>query len=104
MSRQPEWIGIAWYVSEKYDAVRRVMADGHQLPDSFDVWRTKAEHREKELRGLGQVVVRAVIDPETFPDWCRSRGLNVDSQARMLFASLVAKERQAASDSAGRLH
>ena len=33
-----------------------------------------------------------LINPETFPDWCRSRGLNIDAQARNLFAAEAAKD------------
>lgn len=85
-------IGIAWYHPEDYDACLRIMADRHTLPGRFDVWLAKAEAIEKERTSLGYVVVRAFIDPKTFPDWCRSRGLNVDSQARMEYANLIAKE------------
>lgn len=85
-------VGIAWYRPEDYDAIRRVMADGKQLPASFHVWRMNAETGEKQLRRQGHTVVRAYIDPETFPDWCRARGHDVDAQARMDFANIVAKE------------
>lgn len=84
-------VGIAWYNIEDYDAIRRIMADRDQLPDTFAIWRMKAEAREKLYQREGKVVVRVRIDPETFPDWCRSRALNVDSEARMLYASLIAK-------------
>jgi hypothetical protein len=83
-------IGIAWYLPEDYDAIRRIMADRDQIPDSFIEWRDKAQRFEEEKRREGHIVVRALIDPETFPDWCRSRGLNVDAQARMAYANFVA--------------
>jgi hypothetical protein len=84
-------LGIAWYKLEDYDAILRIMADSDKLPDTFSEWRMKAEQREKLERRNGKVVVRVLIDPETFPDWCRSRSLNVDAKARMLYASLIAK-------------
>ena len=85
-------LGFVWYKPEDYDAIRRIMADGHEFPATFHEWRIKAETGEKKFRREGKVVVRAYIDPESFPDWCRARGLNVDSEARKLFANLVAKE------------
>lgn len=85
--------GFAWYHLEDYDAIRRVMADGHQFPATFSEWRMKAETGEKKFRREGKVVVRVFIDPETFPDWCRARGLNIDAHARMLYASLIAKDK-----------
>ena len=30
-----------------------------------------------------------LIDPKTFPDWCRSRNLNADAEARTRFANLL---------------
>jgi len=84
--------GMAWCRPEDYDACLRIMADSNQLSASFHVWLTKAEHREKELRSEGHTIVRVYIDPETFPDWCRTRSLNIDSKARMQYAALIAKE------------
>lgn len=85
-------IGMAWYQSEHYGAIRRIMSDSHKLPATFHEWRMQADIREKQERRLGKIVVRANIDPETFPDWCRSRGLNIDAQARMQYAATIAHE------------
>lgn len=85
-------LGMVWYKPEHYDAVLRVMADSHKLPRTFHEWRMQAESHEKQFRRGGKIVVRAFIDPETFPDWCLARGLNIDAQARNRFAALVAKE------------
>ena len=83
-------VGMVWYRLEDYDAIRGIMADGHKLPATFSEWRMKAETGEKKLRRDRKIVVRAYIDPETFPDWCRARGLNVDAKARMEFANGIA--------------
>lgn len=83
---------MAWYRAEDYDAILRIKADRHKLPRTFVEWRMKAESGEKKLRRDGHTVLRAYIDPETFPDWCRARGLHVDAQARMHFAAIAAKE------------
>jgi hypothetical protein len=85
-------IGMVWYRLEDYDAIRRIMADREKLPDTFSEWRMKAETGEKTLRRAGHIVVRAFIDPETFPDWCRARGLDIDTQARNRFAAEIAEE------------
>lgn len=84
--------GMVWYRAEDYDAIRRIMADGNKLPTRFDVWLEKAETGEKDRQIRGEIVVRAYIDPKTFPDWCRSRGLNIDSKARIEYANLIAYE------------
>ena len=93
MTQQPVFIlGMVWYRAEDYDAIRRIMTDRQQLPASFYVWRMEAETGEKKLRRSGKTVVRAFIDPETFPDWCRARGLNIDAHARNQFANAVAHD------------
>lgn len=83
-------VGMVWYRAEDYDAIRRIMADGHKLPATFDEWRPKAEAGEQRLRVEGKTVFRAFVDPETFPDWCRTRGLDIDAKARNLFAGQIA--------------
>lgn len=85
-------IGIPRYRAENYDACRRIMADGQKLPVAFHIWRLAAEREEKRLQRLGQTVVRAHIDPETFPDWCRASGLDIDAQGRIAWANRVAFE------------
>lgn len=94
MTNIPIAVGIAWYNREDYNAIRRIMADRHKLPRTFDEWRKKAERREQELIRNGHPVHRALIDSKTFPDWCRARNLDINAQARMEFANWIAKERE----------
>ncbi len=83
-------IGIPWYELEDYERVKTLMEDGHKLPGVYSVWRLKAEQTERELRRQGHLVVRAHLHADAFVEWCRARGLNVDSQARMQFANEAA--------------
>lgn len=80
-------IGFAWYEEADYPEIRRIMADGELLPVSYRQWLQKAEYGESEQIKAGHRVVRAVIDPKTFPAWCKARGLNVDSKGRTAFAN-----------------
>lgn len=83
-------VGMVWYRQEEYQACRTIMADSTKFSPSFHIWRMNAETGEKNLRRQGKTVIRAYIDPETFPAWCRERGLNLDANARNQFASFVA--------------
>lgn len=87
-----EIVGMVWYRREEYDSAIAVMADRAKLSTSYHVWLNNAETGEKRLRREGKTVVRAYIDPKTFPDWCRTRGLNIDSHARNRFAAEVARK------------
>lgn len=82
--------GIAWYLEADYDEIRRICTDGDQLPRSFLQWQDKAEQvRKREIRE-GKIVVKAHIDPKTFPGWCNANGCNVDADGRMKLASAEA--------------
>jgi hypothetical protein len=83
-------IGIAWYRAEDYRQILEVMADKAILPSTYRQWRKEAELRESDLKRLGNIVIRVIVDPEIFPIWCRARGLNVDESARTAFVSEVA--------------
>lgn len=84
-------IGMVWYKPEDYDAVLGIVADRNNFSASFHEWRMKAETGEKQQRRDGHFVVRVFIDPKTFPDWCRARGLSIDAKARNQFAAEAAK-------------
>jgi hypothetical protein len=82
--------GLAWYEESDYPRILQIMEDADRLPATYARWREKAETAERELKGRGDDVVRAMVSPDMFPAWCRSHGKRVDAQARILFASYVA--------------
>lgn len=47
--------------------------------------RVGREQRGEPRRGL--IAERVYIDPDEFPRWCAARGLDLDADARMAFAS-----------------
>lgn len=78
--------GIPWYYRQDYPRILEIMVDAADLPRTYDQWRQRAEKLQREIERLGGVAVPAVIDPGTFPDWCRARGLNIDAEGREAFA------------------
>ena len=86
-------VGMAWYTRSAYPLCLAIFSDAADYPDTFDEWLTKAEQTEKKLRQQGVRVIRAEIDPNTFPSWCAANGFsNVDTQARCHYANLKAAE------------
>ena len=83
-------LGICWYLEQDYPAVLQIMADAHTLPDTFQRWQQIVQETERRYRAKGKVIIRVVIDPTTFPEWCRSRDLNIDARARNTFAEAQA--------------
>lgn len=88
---QPPVAGMPWYARDDYPRVLEVMADANKLPHSFDAWLKRAEENEGGLKAAGYIVFRAEIEPDEFRVWCAVRRLNVDAEARNLFAAEYAR-------------
>lgn len=79
-------MGLAWYKAENYARLRSMFTDGDKLPLTFEEWAKGAENGVNDLRGKGYTVVKVNIDPDSFPAWCASRGMEINSRARLRFA------------------
>lgn len=88
--------GMVWYKIEDYEAALALMDDAKLLPPTFSQWRMKAEQAEKKTRRDGWSATRVYLNPAEFAGWCAARGLNIDANARQLFANESAL--QAAKD------
>ncbi|HYZ87514.1 MAG TPA: hypothetical protein VE621_24070 [Bryobacteraceae bacterium] len=84
-------VGIAWYEAEDYDRLKAMFTDGWKLPDTFADWQEMAHSVCETLTAEGHQVVKARIDPETFPQWCRDRGMEMDAEARTLYGTECAR-------------
>ena len=86
--------GIAWYRGESYARLKVMFQDGERLPDNFDEWLETTQRVYDTRTAKGICVVKAHIDPRTFPGWCRARGYAMDTPARMAYAQeFASKER-----------
>ncbi len=86
--------GIFWYRSrEDYDRLKAMSKDGWKLPDTFDDWLQSAQNVLEELTSEGLVVEKAYVDPDTFPEWCRARGLEMDTKARLEYGTEFAAKK-----------
>lgn len=83
--------GISWYRPKDYDRLKAMFTDGQKLPDTFDSWLSRAKAIYDHLTKEGRVVHQAFIDPDTFPEWCETRGMEMDEKARMQYAVEYAK-------------
>jgi hypothetical protein len=79
--------GISWYRREDYDRLKAMFTDGSKLPDTFESWLQNAQNLHDKLTGEGRAVVKAYIDLETFPEWCRAHGLGMDAKARIAYGN-----------------
>ena len=90
-------ICIAWYRPEDYNVLRLLFKDGHKLPLTYEDWEQQVYEIIDQAKIQGIVVIKAYIDPKTFPNWCRARDLNIDAKARERFATEFAHQQQQAN-------
>lgn len=79
--------GIAWYRREDYDRLKAMFKDGWKLADTFDSWLSSAQNTYDKLTCEGQIVEKAYIDPDTFPEWCRAHRKEMDAHGRTAYAN-----------------
>ena len=87
---QVQAIGMVWYKESDYDRLKAMFIDGQVLPRSFLQWQDLAEQGRKRLVRQGHIVVKAYIDPDTFPDWCIQQGHKLDASGRNAFGNAEA--------------
>jgi hypothetical protein len=88
-------IGIAWFKDEAtYRRALAIFTDSENMPASFEDWKAIVGKQCDLIKVSGNIAIRADIDPETFTDWCASRGFVANSQGRIAFVNHVVLEYQ----------
>lgn len=88
-------IGVAWFTDEfTYRKALEIFADRDNMPPSYQDWKALVDRQCELIKESGNIALRADIDPETFADWCRSRGFQPDAKGRTAFANHIVIEYQ----------
>jgi len=82
---------MVWYKEEDYEKLLGIFDDAEQLPRTFTDWQKRAEEKKSEVEAAGDQVIKVYIDPETFPEWCKSKNLPMDANSRSQLAIEVAQ-------------
>ncbi len=90
-NHQPSVQAMVWYKEEHWDTLKQLFIDGDMLPLSYNDWHTRAEAMKIEAEANGDAVIKVYIDPETFPEWCKAKGVPMDSEARAQLAIEMAQ-------------
>ena len=85
-------IGIPWFSRDDFARLRAMFTDGDKLHRTYDEWLTAAKKTRHSIMAQGTRVVRAKIDPDTFPAWCAANGHDLDAKGRVAFADRCAFE------------
>ena len=83
----PTLIGVTWYMSTDYARMRKLFKDGAKLPRTYARWLKAATATQSTLESMGFKVIKAYVDPDTFPAWCKSRRLDIDGNARLQYGN-----------------
>jgi hypothetical protein len=84
---QVQAMGIVWYRREDYQRCKAMFTDGSKLADTFDEWLAGAQKGYDKFTSEGMMVEKAYIDPDTFPQWCRTHHQEMNSQGRNAYAN-----------------
>jgi hypothetical protein len=84
---QVQAMGFVWYRKEDYESCRAMFPDGSNLPDTYDEWLVMAQSHYDRVTARGMKVVKAYIDPDTFPEWCRTHNMPMDTNGRNAYAN-----------------
>ena len=88
---QPSLQAMVWYKKEEWEILKEMFVDGDMLPVTYEDWLSRAEQMKNEVQAAGDAVIKVYIDPETFPEWCTQKGLEMNSEARSQLAIEVAQ-------------
>ncbi len=92
-SSQPSVQALVWYKEEDWQTLKEMFVDGDRLPETYDDWLRRAEEMKEQVQAAGDAVIKVYIDPQTFPEWCREKELQMDAEARSQLAIEVAQAR-----------
>jgi hypothetical protein len=87
---QVQAVGMAWFKPENFVRLRAMFEDGHKLHRTYPEWLKAAEAGCDTFEKRGVTVVRVDIDPDQFPEWCKSKGLQLNAAARTEYANFIA--------------
>jgi hypothetical protein len=82
-------IGLVWFREEDYPTAKSIFEDGSKMPGTWEDWHDGAKKMEKRAQAQGCIVERVYIDPDTFPAWCMSEGVGVNSDGRHRFVAVT---------------
>ncbi len=80
-----EELPFEWFERDDYPRILEVMSDTHRLPRAFEEWEKHALAGVQELEATRYSVVRTVIKPDVFANWCRDNGFQPNAQGRLKY-------------------
>lgn len=83
---QAQIAGLPWFEEDDYESFRKLLQD-RQWHVDFAHWERAANQTLERLEDQGIVAVKAHVRSDTFAQWCRDTGCNVESRSLLAFAN-----------------
>jgi Asp-tRNA(Asn)/Glu-tRNA(Gln) amidotransferase A subunit family amidase len=80
-------VGVAWYRPEQWQRLREISIDKDVLEETHAEWVQNAERAVQELRRQGMNPVKVDVDVEELLQWCASRHVAVNGEARSTYVA-----------------
>jgi len=90
-NHQPSVQAMVWYKEEDWQTLKEMFVDGDMLPKTYEDWLERAEEMKEKVQAQGDAVIKVYIDPQTFPQWCEKKGVEMNGEARSQLAIEVAQ-------------
>jgi hypothetical protein len=89
--------GIAWYSSDQWADLRRVVSDPAELEPTYEEWQGVIKRSVSDLIKAGLKLVKVPVDVTDLVTWCRQRGKPIDADARAQYVAEALRQRGASS-------
>ena len=83
---------VIWFRREDYDAIRRLIPNEPNLPNTFDEWLEAATRQVQKLKAPHAVIRRAIVDPREFAAYCNASGVDHSWTILRAFAVLIDRQ------------
>ena len=85
---------VIWFRREDYDAIRRLIPNEPNLPNTFDEWFEAATRQAQKLNVPHAVIRKTIINPKEFAAYCNASGVDHSWTILIAFAVLVDRQNQ----------
>ena len=78
-------IGIRKYLREDYEEILNLSSDGNDLDETREDWQINQRNAKINLQSSGLNVVDITVKPRDLVNYCRQRGIDINSESRVEF-------------------
>jgi hypothetical protein len=89
--------GIAWYSSDQWADLRRVVSDPAELESTFEEWQAVVKRSVPALINAGITLVKVPVDVTALVNWCRQHRKPIDAHARAQYVAEALRQRDPSS-------